>query len=550
MKKILLVMLMMISLLIVAGANGKSDQSGSSTAMVKNVNPAGVFPVVKEPWTMTVMFPQKSLIEDMETNKFTKLMEDKTGIKVEWQLIPEKNIQEKVNLVFASGTDLPDVMVGCAAGLGNAAQVQYGSQGLILPLNDYIDEYGTEFNRVLNLPQFATFRSQMTAPDGNIYSLPKISECYQCEYAARLYINQVWLDKLNLKMPTTTDELYQVLKAFKTKDPNGNGKADEIGMVGAITGWRTEIDLQLMNSFIYNDGRNQNRFFLDNGKIKASFTTNEWKEGLLYMNKLAREGLLDPVSFTQDKNQLQQLSGNAEIPLVGVFTGGTIFGAVTPTSENRFDYTVIPPLAGPNGKKGTPYFPTNPQTGKFVITSACENPEAAYRWADWMYADEPSLAMRFGEQGVDYVFSAKGEVDPFGKQAYLKPILEWGTVQNSHWTFDQPGYSTRQAQVSQTTNPGEWNNNNLFIAETPMYEAVAPGLDEVVPPLFFTDEESEEILDLKSTIVGYVEESIARFVTGDLDINSNWDSYLAELKNMGLDRYIEINQKVYERQYK
>lgn len=548
MRKAIMLLIVLVSLGAMVFANGGEETTAVAS---DNVNPAGVFPVVKQPWTMTVMFPQKSQIEDMETNKFTLLMEEKTGITVDWLLIPEKNVQEKVNLVFASGTDLPDVMVGCAAGLGNAAQVAYGSQGLILPLNEYIDEYGVEFPRVLDIPHFKTFRAQLTAPDGNIYSLPKISECYQCEYAGRLYINHVWLDKLGLDMPATTDEFHQVLKAFATQDPNGNGKADEIPMVGAITGWRTEIDLQLMNSFAYNDGRNQNRFYLDKGVIKASYVTDGWRNGLRYLNALTEEGLIDPVSFTQDKKQLQQLAGNTEIPLVGAFTGGTILGAVSPSSDNKFDYSVMPPLAGPDGKKGTAYFPTNPQTGKFVITAECENPAAAYRWADWMYAEEPSLAMRFGERGVDYVWAEKGEVDPMGEQAYLKPILIWGaTSQNSHWTFDQPGYSTRQAQVSQTTDPNEWNNNSMFIAETPLYEAVAPGLDEVVPPLFFTDEEAEEILDLKATIVSYVEESIARFVTGDLDIEADWDEYLAELDNMGLERYIEINQQVYERQYK
>ena len=543
-----LILLLLAACAATLGAAGTADTQAAAAGTADFLNPPGVFPVVKQPWTMTVMFPQDPLVEDMDTNKFTKYMEAKTGIKVSWQLIPAKNVQEKVNLVLASGTDLPDVMLGVR--LSNDAQVQYGSQGLLVPLTKYVDELSVEFKKVLALPQFKTFRAQLTAPDGHIYSLPKISECYQCEYGQRLYINKTWLDKLGLAVPKTTDEFYAALKAFKTRDPNGNGKADEIPLVGAITGWHTEIDAQILSSFIYNDGRGANRMVLKNGKIDVVYNTPEWRDGLRYLAKLTREGLLDPVSFTQDNNQFKQLGGSSEAVLLGAFPGGTVGAASSPNSPTLKQYVVLPPLKGPKGVQTTGYFPTIPQAGLFVITSANKHPEASFRWADWLYNEEPSLFMRFGEKGVDWIEAPKGALDPFGKQALLEPILAWGSVQNAHWTFDNPGYSTRQMQVSQVVNPeARTSHNTLFIGETPIYEAVAPGVDGVVPSLFFTEAELDQILDAKTTINGYVEESIARFATGDLDIEKDWAGYLAELENMGLKKYIEVSQKVYDRQY-
>ncbi len=94
------------------------------------------------------------------------------------------------------------------------------------------------------------YKDLITAPDGNIYALPQVNECYHCMYQQRMWIYKPWLDKLGLKMPTTTDEFYEVLKAFKTKDPNGNGKADEIPLSGSIQASSSHLfTTQMIDSF-------------------------------------------------------------------------------------------------------------------------------------------------------------------------------------------------------------------------------------------------------------------------------------------------------------
>src|SRR5699024_315051 len=130
-------------------------------------------------------------------------------------------------------------------------------------------------------------KEAITAPDGNIYALPQVNECYHCSYSQKLWIYQPWLDELGLEMPTTTDEFYEVLKAFKEDDPNGNGKADEIPLAGANSGAYVKIDQFLMNSFIYNNYfNNAQHLYVDHGNIEAAFNKPEWKDGLEYLNML------------------------------------------------------------------------------------------------------------------------------------------------------------------------------------------------------------------------------------------------------------------------
>src|SRR5690606_23597344 len=122
----------------------------------------------------------------------------------------------------------------------------------------------------------------------------------------RAWINTEWMKKVNVEMPKTTDDLYQILKAFAENDPNNNGKKDEIGMVGSRSGWAQLPIVYLMNSFVYANP-DKNYLNVRDGKIIASFVQPEWKQGLEFMHKLVSEGLLSPLSFTQDQTQMRAL---------------------------------------------------------------------------------------------------------------------------------------------------------------------------------------------------------------------------------------------------
>ncbi len=174
-----------------------------------------------------------------------------------------KNYKEQLNLALASG-DLPDVIMN--VDVSPEQQMIYGEQGIFVSFTDLIEKYGDNTKKIFQ--EMPEVKGAITAPGNKIYSLPYINECYHCSLDYKMYVYKPWLDKLGLKEPTTTEEFYQMLKAFKEKDPNGNGKADEIPLVGGIsTGSgpsKSQIDVWIMNSFIYDDG--YKRMLVKDGK--------------------------------------------------------------------------------------------------------------------------------------------------------------------------------------------------------------------------------------------------------------------------------------------
>ncbi|MEK3912236.1 ABC transporter substrate-binding protein [Paenibacillus sp. FSL H7-0331] len=510
-----------------------NKEAGSSD----QVTEAGVFPITKEKTTLKVMVKGSSIVENFATNEFTKWLEDKTNIHIDWEVAPEKTFQEKLNVSLASG-DYPDVLLNMS--VSPIQQSIYGKDGVFIALNPYIDKYGVEMKKMFQQVDYA--KGLMTMPDGNIYSVPQVNECYHCALGQKMWIYKPWLDKLGLKMPTTTDEFYQVLKAFKEKDPNGNGKPDEIALVGATNGPSSTLDLFLTGSFLEKDF---NLRFVKDGKVQVAYNQLEWKEALKYMNKLYAEGLIAPQSFTQDRNQLKQMGLNPEIPIAGVIASQNQTVFVDVDSPRFKDYVSIPPLKGPAGVRSTAYNPYAVSTGQFVITNKTKNPAAAYRLADLLLSEEATLRSTQGRPDQEWVRPAQGELGLNGKQAVWKPIVTFGKLQNIHWAQSGPSLRTNEWRLSVAADPKNPLEIILYNETKDNYFPYKIDVSKIVPPIFFTNEQAEELANLEKTITDYRTEFFAKAVTGALDIDKEWNNYLATLDKMNLKRYLDIYQQAY-----
>ena len=521
-------------------AQDKAGESGKYT-----VSDPGVLPIVDEKVELEFILPYKPTVTDYEDNKFTKFLEEKTNVKIKFNLLPEKEGTDKLNIMLSSGAELPDAIVG--VGMANESLIKYGSQGLFIPLNDYIEEHGFYMNELLEAhPDVIT---QITAPDGNIYALPSHYTCFNCQLAQRFWINKTFMEALDIdKIPETTDELYDYLKAVKTRDPNGNGANDEIPLVGATSGWYQSVEGFLMNSFIYNDS---NRYVTIDQNGTISFVANqpEWKQGLEYLHKLCSEGLLDSVSFTQDEMGLRSLVEYEEAMLVGAVPSGGPHVFADAVGERRKHYICIPPLKGPNGTQLTMYNKYyGVANGMFMITKDCKYPEIAFKWADYCYTEEAFRWDRYGEEGVDWVMPPEGTEAVNGGQAQYREILKWGTPQNANWALTIPTWE-RFGSDSREKNPDDpYELEYVLFEAAKAYEPHVP--EYVTPPFFFTVEEANEYTELYDLITDYVKEMSARFITGDADLNTEWEAYVEELNNMGVERYIEIMQTAFERQWR
>ncbi|MFD2332649.1 ABC transporter substrate-binding protein [Cohnella sp. GCM10020058] len=543
-----LAMVLLVTILAAcSGNNADSNASGgASPGSEAAVAPAGEFPIVKDKITLKVMTGANPAVEDFNTNEFTKYFEDLTNIHVEWEIVPSSMVAEKLNLALASG-DLPDVVM--MMDVTPEQQALYGQQGVLLPLNDYIEKYGVNTKKMFE--ESPLVKPTITSADGNIYALPAPNECYHCSMRQKLWIYQPWLDKLGLKMPTTTDEFYNVLKAFKEQDPNGNGKADEIPFSGAPAQSQgatltTSVENFLMNSFTYAP---YTRLYVnDQDKVDVPFTKDGWKDGMKYLHKLYAEGLMDPQALTRDPAQLVQLGENPNTVILGAASGPnmSVITQLNGASGRWKDYVAVPPLKGPGGVQLTQYDPYQVAPGKFVITKEAKNPEAAFRFADALYDREITLRSTIGEPDVDWRWAKDGEIGLNGQPAVYKDMSSFGVTQNKHWSQSGIAYrpnSLRLGAVASEDNPLE---SILYKETKDKYEPYRVDVKSVLPPLNLTVDQSQEIADLSKTIYDYTSEMMARFIIGDADVDAEWDKYLKTLDGMNLKRYLEIYQTAYE----
>ena len=535
------------------------------SAFALELSEPGVLPLTTEDVTLTIGLSPSPLTTDYEDNYLTQLLEEKTGVKLDFVLFPSdgNEAKQKLSLMVAGGETLPDILV---VGLSDSEHFTYGSQGYFLPLNDYIENDSYFWNE--SMDKWATPKQKedvvkyAASADGNIYAYPQ----FYCDPAdaSALYmsINKVWLDNLGLEVPTTTDELYTVLKAFKEQDANGNGNpGDEIPLIGH-TGWMGNVNLFLMNAFQYDAFAYDFGYQLnvEDGKVSAPFVTDAYREGLRFIRKLVVEDLLSPLSYSQKDSELKAImqAPADQDTTVGVLVGhpSPMFGTDVPRT---LDYVGIPALTGPDGTRWAPF---GLQLGSYntYITADCKNPELAYRFLDAIAETDLSMSVRFGEKDVNwrYVdggpsrYSGIGEdyVAVYEQNFNTELSIPWTTENNIIWHGNVFNMLPPKLMGGNITTPypseyQEYKLGELCFNTFPQRYNLHPA--EMPMKVVFTEDELDQIGEIEATLRTYVDESMTRFALGDLDIEKDWDSYLKELENIGLSQYLEVSQIAYDR---
>ncbi len=519
------------------------------------VTPAGELPIVNEPTTLRVMLVQTTGVIDYNNgNKYTEWLEAQTGVDLEIEVVPNADAQAKLNVTLASG-ELPDVLAGFNMDPGLIAE--QGAQGQFIPLNDLIEEYGFWTKKAF-YEERPHLLSLITSPDGNIYHLPDINECFHCFLSQKMWIYQPWLDAVGMDVPTTTEEFYEVLKAFKEQDPNGNGIADEVPFSAQIWdgGWHQTLDEFIMQSFVYYDRvspRNQHFLFLDDaGMIQAAYAQPGYAEGLKYLNRLYAEGLIDPNAFTQDNSQIRTLANNPDVNILGATPGGWpgMFAQVAFVADGgRLDNWVsVPVLEGPDGFRKAAYAPWGIGYGRWVVTSSAENPEVAFRVGDFMYSLDSTIRNVFGEENVDWAWAEEGMIGIDGGPALYDNINQWGEGnQNQSWQQAAVQYRTSEFRLGQNAE-GDYVEPLLYKASNENMLPYAPSIDQLIPPLVLSEDQARELADLRLAIETYVDEMKVNFVVGNMNVDAEWDNYVATLESLGLPRMLEIFQEAYDAQ--
>lgn len=513
--------------------------------------------------TITVGLCTSAIIEDYDTNALTKYLEKESGYNIEFQFFSSQSTEAKsqISTMLAAGEELPDILWGID--LGRDVYLEYGQDGYLLDLKEYFDDKEGKakifWDRFAELPEEDQESYKRTIVDvntGAMYALPtyQVSEIDAMDY--QMYINKTWLDKVGMKKPTNLDEFYNVLKAFKSTDLNGNGINDEIPLVGcnALSG---DVINFIINQFIYFD---DNRMFNldDKGKLCAPFTTDEYRNALKYADKLRKEGLLETsLSLTQGSSDLRTIlcppmDANGKIDesqmLVGCFVGHPTL-CIEPNNPAFYHY------------EGMNYWGicvTNPHQNSYrmFITADCENPDAAWDLCMCMYTKEASNRIRYGEKGKDWDDADKNTTSFIGLPAEIKILNQVFAVQNNSIWGNVVGTILiwSENEVTQIEKVSDWekHKNDAFTEVYDNYYAAKDKYNpkKTLPALVYTTEENDQYSMTRSNCASLVTNSRSSFVNGQLDPNSDadWNSYLKQLDEQGLETWIELAQKAYDRQ--
>lgn len=530
------------------GMTACSDEKQAEAPVQKaEMNEAGTFPISKEKITLTVGVQQNQGIEDWETNALTKELEEKANVDLQFEIFPAADTASKISARVASQTELPDILA-----LETTPLESYIDTGLFLPTTEYYNDPNMAYyfnKRLESNPERKDFLLRNAkSPDGEIYGVFKYAPEIGNEYSGRMWINKTWLDKLGLPIPTTTEEYYQTLKAFVERDANGNGQKDEIGLIGSTNGWNQKPQDTLMNAFTYIDTR-YNYLTAQDGKLSVAYTKPEYRAGLEYLNKLVSEGLLSPLTFTQDSSQLKTLAENPDAQLIGSLVAGSL-SFYTADSERKKDFVPLPPLTGPDGVCYATYAPAMPGNPTF-ITKYCENPEVAFRMLDYMYEENMSMWQRFGVPEVDWSTDVEGlkglYEDSLGVSCGFKQVNDIMGTNNSNYPNIFPAYREMLSPLSMQgiATPENPYDYTVFTANAVQYH-LDKHPEEIIERIVYTTDETSQINDILTSLNTFRNESVARFIVGDKPF-SEWDSYVEELKKIGLEDFIQISQQAYDR---
>ena len=520
---IALAMVMGLSTALTGCAKKSGEPEAGKSKEIAGLNKTG-YPIVKEKVNLKMAASRRSDVKDFNELKFFKQLEEKTNVHIDWISIPDEGWKEKLGLMFA-GNDLPDAFFGNWALTDNDV-VKYSSQGMLAPIDKLIDEYAPNIKK--HLSDNPDYKKLLTTPDGKIYSLPVIDESY-FHTSDALFINKNWLDKVGMKAPTTPDELYNVLKAFKGKDLNGNGKDDEIPMSFRFNDGQRGL-YSMFGAFGLLDARDH--IAMDGDKVIFTANRPEYKEAIKYFNKLFSEGLIDQESFTHDNKVM--VSKQQSKP---AFLGATLAWSRTAFSPaiNDSEFIAIEPLKGPKGQlwNRVPFGLRG--KGAFTITSSNKNPEVTMRWIDQMYDSKTSYESNQGLIGELLKENPDGTIETLKLDQKLV----------DQYKANIPGASTISAISKEFA--GKIVPPASMIEKRAIDELYKPFFPKTIYPLvFFSQEETEKLATLNTDIINYVDQMYAKWMLKG-GIDQEWDEYTKKLKQMGVDELVKIKQAAYDR---
>ena len=482
------------------------------------------FPIVVDEITLKGMMPGDLKWEEQGV---VKALEKLTNISIEMTVVPPETFEER-KLVALASDEYPDFFY--MAGLSAEQQMLYGQKsGALIDLLPMI-----EGGYAPNLSNFFYDADSAPTPtlasclvDGKMYSLPYIYNGFDEGFIA---INTAFLEKLELEMPQTTDQLLETLRKVKDGNPNGNKKSKEIGIASL---YGSHYLTPFLGCFsIPTDG-----IYLDGSTVKLGAVQPEYKEFLEFFATCFEEELVDTrlkSNTVNDKDAVAELSANT---IFMMYTGSTaVFG------DHADDYTVFTLTDPANGKKVWSA-PKDVEIGTFAITDKCEYPEAMLRWADYFYSAEGQKLLNMGVEGENYTLKEDEDGNSLWtpKKKAAATMSEWLTsfsILPTLTTVKAPGFYCYDI-ITTSSDEVAVKQSEYRLA---LNEITVPSY----PTVTFTEDELAG-LEGFAVLSNYIADMQLKFITGEADIEKDWDDYIEILEKYRVDSYVAIYQAAYDR---
>jgi len=460
-----------------------------------------------------------------------------TGIKMKYLHPPAGQASEQFNLMLASG-DLADIIywgwLNIPGGPEKAIQ-----DGAIVKLNDMMKNEGKDVAAYLKTrPDIA---KMVVTDQGSMYVVPFLrpalrdpSEAWQ-RFSTSYQMRNDWLKKLGLTPPKTIDEAEKNLRAFKAMGP-------KIIPLGAFPSGSIK-NIWGLRWFMSAWGSNYDWYVVD-GKMRYGSAEPEYKEFLTYMNRWYKDGLIDPDFMGREYAQVRSLILEDRIASYWALLNrdmGGISGLAKQANHPTFEVTATNWPLAPDGKSydfagsGARIYPGSGA----AISTKNKHPKEALRWLNFWWTEDGHNLANFGIEGLTYNW-----VDGFPK--YTEEI-----------TNNPDGLSIVYALNKYAPDGGGgrfWRQDARYwqqmMALPQQYEAgqllAKADISRYPPPITPTAEESRELASLQAEIQTYRDEMCVKFIVGDEPL-SKFDDYLAQMKKLGIDRAIAIQQGALDR---
>ena len=522
MKKRVLATALSASMLL--GCFGAVPAFAAEVEESENFNAEG-YPIVDEQITLKVMFAIRDVdsLIDPDEMPGVQALEEKTNIDIEWEVIKGSDWDMKLNLMFASG-EYPDIILAPNV---NTDDEEFGvTQELLIPLDGLTEKYMPIYTSRIEAEDDDP-TSGLVASNGLTYSVGYLVG-QNINTNQHFFINQTWLDALELETPTDVESLTEVLRAFKTGDPNGNGEADEIPLeMGLDTGFygiRYMLPLFVVpcdpDKWIYIDDEKQVQFAVKNEGFRACL---EW------LHTLYEEGLVDAELISQDINTIETKlkAGN-----VGFFTAWRLIAM-------GFDDGVMKDcvLYTPDESASLYRYLEMAKPGAF-LTATNEHVPESLRLLDAMLETETMFSLYYGEQntgdqGTGWEYNAEnGKIDSTNDGSVdVKNYLDCNTMFFAPGKYLSETFNMPAQRIEKTEYCQIYDEAGVTQKYSNDYLDLAPLTSEQIQGSVLTE------TDINNAVV----ENIANFVINGVT-DESWESFVSMFDDMKVDEYIKMYQ--------